>query len=179
MGFEAITSSLTENASGSTFRDVTDDHSSPNGAPDGALAGVRVVELAGIGPGPFCVMLLADMGADVVRVDRTGPPSADYTPNPVLERGRRSIAVDLKSDRGRDVVLGLLADSDVLVESFRPGVAERLGLGPDACLERNPRLVYGRMSGWGQDGPLAAAAGHDLNYISLTGALHAIGRAGE
>jgi alpha-methylacyl-CoA racemase len=145
----------------------------------GPLSGVRVLELAGIGPGPFCVMLLADMGADVVRIDRTGPPSADYTPNPVLERGRRSLAVDLKAERGRDLVLDLVAGSDVLVESFRPGVAERLGLGPDACLARNPRLVYGRMTGWGQDGPLAGAAGHDINYISLTGALHAMGRAGE
>jgi alpha-methylacyl-CoA racemase len=145
----------------------------------GPLAGVTVVELAGIGPGPYCAMLLADMGASVVRVDRAGPASADYTPNPVLERGRRSIAVDLKHDRGRDLVLRLVQRSDVLVESFRPGVAERLGLGPDACLERNPRLVYGRMTGWGQDGPLAGAAGHDVNYISLTGALYAIGRAGE
>jgi alpha-methylacyl-CoA racemase len=146
---------------------------------EGPLAGVRVLELAGIGPGPFCVMLLADMGADVVRVDRAGPPSGDYTPNPVLERGRRSLAVDLKADRGRDLVLDLVSGADVLVESYRPGVAERLGIGPDACLARNPRLVYGRMSGWGQDGPLAAAAGHDINYISLTGALHALGRAGE
>jgi alpha-methylacyl-CoA racemase len=148
-------------------------------AEGGPLAGVTVVELAGIGPGPYCVMLLADMGASVVRVDRAGPPSADYTPNPVLERGRRSVAVDLKHPRGRDLVLGLVATADVLVESFRPGVAERLGLGPDVCLERNPRLVYGRLTGWGQDGPLAGAAGHDVNYISLTGALHAIGRAGE
>jgi len=145
----------------------------------GALAGVTVVELAGIGPGPYCAMLLADMGATVLRIDRAGPVSADYTPNPVLERGRRSVAVDLKQERGRDLVLDLVATADVLVESFRPGVAERLGLGPDACWARNPRLVYGRMSGWGQDGPLATAAGHDVNYISLTGALHAIGRAGE
>jgi alpha-methylacyl-CoA racemase len=145
----------------------------------GPLAGITVVELAGIGPGPYCAMLLADMGATVLRVDRAGPASPDYTPNPVLERGRRSVAVDLKQARGRDLVLGLVESADVLVESFRPGVAERLGLGPDDCLARNPRLVYGRMSGWGQDGPLAAAAGHDVNYISLTGALHAIGRAGE
>jgi alpha-methylacyl-CoA racemase len=148
-------------------------------ADPGPLAGITVVELAGIGPGPYCAMLLADMGATVLRVDRAGPASADYTPNPVLERGRRSVAVDLKQPRGRDLVLGLVATADVLVESFRPGVAERLGLGPDACLARNPRLVYGRMSGWGQEGPLAGAAGHDVNYISLTGALHAIGRAGE
>jgi len=146
---------------------------------EGPLAGVRVLELAGIGPGPFCVMLLADMGATVTRVDRVGPPSADYTPNPVLERGRRSIAVDLKRPEGRDVVLGLAESGDVLVESFRPGVAERLGVGPVECLVRNPALVYGRMTGWGQDGPLARLAGHDINYISMTGALHAMGRAGE
>ena len=148
-------------------------------ADGGPLAGVTVVELAGIGPGPYCAMLLADMGATVLRVDRAGPPSADYTPNPVLERGRRSVAVDLKQPRGREVVLRLVESADVLVESFRPGVAERLGIGPDACLARNPRLVYGRLTGWGQDGPLAGAAGHDVNYISLTGALYAIGRAGE
>lgn len=146
---------------------------------EGPLAGVRVLELAGIGPGPFCVMLLADMGATVTRVDRVGPPSADYTPNPVLERGRRSIAVDLKQPEGRDVVLRLVESSDMLVESFRPGVAERLGVGPSECLARNSQLVYGRMTGWGQDGPLAPVAGHDINYISLTGALHAMGRAGE
>jgi alpha-methylacyl-CoA racemase len=148
-------------------------------AEPGPLAGLTVVELAGIGPGPYCAMLLADMGASVLRVDRAGPPSADYTPNPVLERGRRSVAVDLKQPRGRDVVLRLVETADVLIESYRPGVAERLGIGPDECLARNPRLVYGRLTGWGQDGPLAAAAGHDVNYISLTGALHAIGRAGE
>jgi alpha-methylacyl-CoA racemase len=146
---------------------------------EGPLAGVRVLELAGIGPGPFCVMLLADLGATVVRVDRTGAPSPDYTPNPVLERGRRSVAVDLKNPEGRDVVLRLVESSDVLVESYRPGVAERLGVGPSECLARNPRLVYGRMTGWGQDGPLAPVAGHDINYISMTGALHAMGRAGE
>lgn len=146
---------------------------------EGPLAGVRVLEFAGIGPGPFCVMLLADMGASVVRVDRTGTPSADYTPNPVLERGRRSVAVDLKTEAGRNVVLRLVESSDVLVESFRPGVAERLGIGPSDCLDRNPRLVYGRLTGWGQDGPLAPVAGHDINYISMTGALHAMGRAGE
>jgi alpha-methylacyl-CoA racemase len=145
----------------------------------GPLAGITVVELAGIGPGPFCAMLLADMGATVLRIDRAGPTSGDYTPNPVLERGRRSLAVDLKQAAGRDVVLRLVETADVLLESFRPGVAERLGLGPDACLARNPRLVYGRLTGWGQDGPLAGAAGHDINYISLTGALHAIGRSGQ
>jgi alpha-methylacyl-CoA racemase len=145
----------------------------------GPLAGVRVVELAGIGPGPFAVMLLADMGAEVIRVDRAGPASADYTPNPVIERGRRSIAVDLKNPAGVEVVLRLVESADVLVESYRPGVAERLGVGPQPCLARNPRLVYGRMTGWGQDGELAPVAGHDINYISMTGALHAMGRAGE
>jgi alpha-methylacyl-CoA racemase len=142
----------------------------------GPLAGVRVVELAGIGPGPFAVMLLADMGADVVRVDRVTGPGADYTPNPVIERGRRSIALDLKSDEGVAVLLDLVARADVLVESYRPGVAERLGFGPDACWARNERLVYGRLSAWGQDGPWAGVVGHDINYIGLTGALHAIGR---
>lgn len=145
----------------------------------GPLTGVRVVELAGIGPGPFAVMLLADMGADVVRVDRTTGPSADYTPNPVLERGRRSVAVDLKHPDGVAVLLDLVATADVLVESYRPGVAERLGIGPDECLARNPALVYGRLSAWGQDGPWAGVVGHDINYIGLTGALHSIGRAGE
>lgn len=145
----------------------------------GPLAGVRVIELAGIGPGPFAVMLLADMGAEVIRVDRTGAASADYTPNPVIERGRRSIAVDLKHPAGVEVVLRLVESADVLVESYRPGVAERLGVGPEPCHARNPRLVYGRMTGWGQDGELARVAGHDINYISMTGALHAMGRAGE
>ena len=145
----------------------------------GPLAGVRVVELAGIGPGPFAVMLLADMGAEVIRVDRAGPASGDYTPNPVIERGRRSIAVDLKNPAGVEVVLRLVESADVLVESYRPGVAERLGVGPEPCLARNPGLVYGRMTGWGQDGELAPVAGHDINYISMTGALHAMGRAGE
>ncbi len=146
---------------------------------DGPLTGVRVIELAGIGPGPFAVMLLADMGADVVRVDRTTSPSADYTPNPVLERGRRSIALDLKSPGGLGVLLDLVSGADVLVESYRPGVAERLGFGPDRWTERNPRLVYGRLTGWGQHGPFADVVGHDINYIGLTGALHAMGRAGE
>jgi alpha-methylacyl-CoA racemase len=140
---------------------------------------VRVVELAGIGPGPFCVMLLADMGASVVRVDRVGAASADYTVNPVIERGRRSVAVDLKSSDGVQVVLDLVRDADVLLESYRPGVAERLGIGPSACHEANPRLVYARLSGFGQDGPWAGVAGHDINYIGLTGALWSIGRTGE
>lgn len=152
------------------------------GTRSGPLSGVKVIEIAGIGPGPFAAMLLADMGADVLRVDRAGSvsPVADDTPPPLdlLNRGRRSIGVDLKSERGAEVVLRLVEGADALIEGFRPGVTERLGIGPDACLERNPRLVYGRMTGWGQDGPLAEAAGHDLNYIALAGALHPIGRAG-
>jgi alpha-methylacyl-CoA racemase len=146
----------------------------------GPLTGVRVVELAGLGPAPHAAMLLADLGADVVRVERPAgglrlaPATADY-----LLRGRRSVAADLKSAAGRALVLDLAARADVLVEGFRPGVTERLGVGPQDCLARNPRLVYGRMTGWGQEGPLAARAGHDINYISLTGALHALGRAGE
>jgi alpha-methylacyl-CoA racemase len=146
---------------------------------NGPLSGVSVVELAGIGPAPFAVMLLADMGAAVVRVDRVGPASGDYVVNPVLERGRRSIAVNLKDPAGADLVRRLVARSDVVVESYRPGVAERLGVGPSECLAANPRIVYGRMSGFGQTGPRAGDAGHDINYIGLTGALHAIGRAGE
>ena len=151
----------------------------PEHAAHGPLAGVRVVELAGIGPGPFCVMLLADMGASVVRVDRVGPASADYTVNPVIERGRRSVAVDLKTTEGVHVVLDLVRDAEVLLESYRPGVAERLGIGPAACHAANERLVYARLSGFGQDGPWAEVAGHDINYIGLTGALWSVGRAGE
>ena len=144
----------------------------------GPLAGLRILELASIGPGPMCAMLLADLGADVVRVDRIEPSGlgvAISTAFDVCARNRRSIAVDLKRAEARAAVLRLIDRADVLIEGFRPGVAERLGLGPDVCLERNPRLVYGRMTGFGQDGKLAQAAGHDLNYISLTGALHAIG----
>ncbi|MGH9036344.1 MAG: CaiB/BaiF CoA transferase family protein, partial [Acidimicrobiia bacterium] len=145
---------------------------------EGPLAGLTVVEMAGLGPGPFCAMVLADLGADVIRVDRpswaTGIPAPD-----VMKRNRRSVAVDLKQPRGREVVLGLVEGADVLVEGFRPGVMERLGLGPEVCLTRNPGLVYGRMTGWGQDGPLATAAGHDINYIALAGALHTFGRAGQ
>jgi len=146
----------------------------------GPLSGLKVVELAGIGPGPHACMVLADLGADVVRVERPAG-SLDLTggkPDPLL-RGRRSVAADLKTEAGRELVLRLAAKADVLVEGLRPGVAERLGVGPEACAERNPRLVYGRMTGWGQDGPLAKRAGHDINYLSLTGVLHAIGRAGE
>jgi len=142
----------------------------------GPLQGVKVIELAGIGPGPFCGMMLSDMGAEVIRVDR---PGAQDVAHDVLCRGRRSIAVDLKSEQGREVILRLVEQSDALIEGFRPGVTERLGIGPDDCLQKNPKLVYGRMTGWGQDGPLAQTAGHDINYISLTGALHAIGRKGE
>ena len=140
----------------------------------GPLDGVRIVEFAGIGPGPFCCMLLSDMGADVVRVDRKGARSMARD---VTARGRRSVALDLKDANDLDVALELIGKADALIEGFRPGVMERLGLGPEAALARNPRLVYGRMTGWGQDGPLAHAAGHDLNYIALTGALHAMGRA--
>ena len=146
----------------------------------GPLHGLKVVELAGIGPGPFAAMLLADLGADVVRVDRTGPgsPLAVDPRFDLLNRGKRSIAADLKQDRGREVVLALAGRAGAVIEGYRPGVAERLGLGPEALLARNPKLVYGRMTGWGQDGPLAASAGHDITYLAVTGALHAIGRAG-
>ncbi|MGI8491669.1 MAG: CaiB/BaiF CoA transferase family protein [Acidimicrobiales bacterium] len=148
----------------------------------GPLEGYKVVELAGIGPGPFAGMMLADMGADVLRVDRaqsvregaTGIPAAD-----VLGRGRRSVGVDLKHPDGRDTVLRLVEVADALIEGFRPGVTERLGLGPDDCLQRNPKLVYGRMTGWGQDGRYANMAGHDINYIALSGTLSLIGRKGE
>ena len=156
----------------------------------GPLSGISVVEMAGIGPGPFAGMMLADLGATVIRVDRltAGGGAAGWSIAPgglaevrgdVVSRGRRSIAVDLKSAEGVELVLKLVDSADVLIEGFRPGVMERLGLGPDVCLERNPRLVLGRMTGWGQDGPLARAAGHDINYISLSGALGAIGRHGE
>ena len=142
----------------------------------GPLAGVRVVELAGIGPGPFCAMLLADLGAEVLRVDRPATSRPGWPT--VLARGRRSVAVDLKHPDGAGVVLDLVAAADALVEGFRPGVAERLGIGPDACLARNPRLVYGRVTGWGQEGPWRLAAGHDIDYVAVAGALHPIGQAG-
>jgi alpha-methylacyl-CoA racemase len=149
----------------------------------GPLAGLRVIEMVGLGPCPFAAMMLADMGADVIRIDRkSAPGSAGPFPTlgtkyDVLARGRRSLALDLKHPAARDVMLQLAAKADVLLEGFRPGVMERLGLGPDACLERNPKLVYGRVTGWGQHGPLAQAAGHDLNYVALSGMLHAMGRA--
>jgi len=148
----------------------------------GPLTGAKVLEIAGIGPGPFCGMLLADMGADVLRVDRLQASDLGLPVEPkydIMARGRRSIALDLKQPESIQTVLALAARADALIEGFRPGVTERLGLGPAACLARNPRLVYGRITGWGQDGPLAQAAGHDINYIALSGALHAIGRKGE
>jgi alpha-methylacyl-CoA racemase len=146
----------------------------------GPLHGVKVVELAGIGPGPFAAMLLADLGADVVRVDRVGrgSPLTGDPRHDLLNRGKRSVAVDLRTGPGRELVLALAGRADALVEGYRPGVAERLGVGPIEVLARNPRLVYARMTGWGQDGPLAAGAGHDITYLAITGALHAIGRAG-
>jgi alpha-methylacyl-CoA racemase len=140
----------------------------------GPLAGLRVIELGGIGPGPFCGMLLSDLGAEVIRVDRPADAGAE-TPHPMLHRGRRSLALDLKAAAGADIALRLIDTADALIEGFRPGVTERLGLGPDICVARNPRLVYGRMTGWGQDGPLAQEAGHDINYIAIAGALGAIG----
>ena len=140
----------------------------------GPLHGLRVIELAGIGPGPFCGMMLSDMGAEVIRVDRIGGAGR----RDVLARNRRSIAVDLKQPAGVEVVLKLVESAAALFEGFRPGVTERLGLGPDVCLARNKKLVYGRMTGWGQEGPMAHAAGHDINYIGLAGALHAIGEPG-
>ena len=146
----------------------------------GPLAGLRVIEMAGIGPGPFACMLVADMGAEGVRVDRTsGGMSMGENPADVMARGRKSIAVDLKNPAGVEVVLKLVESAQVIIEGFRPGVMEKLGLGPDTCLARNKSLVYGRMTGWGQQGPLAHSAGHDINYIAITGALASIGRAGE
>lgn len=157
----------------------------------GPLEGLRIIEIAGIGPGPFAAMMLSDMGAEVLRVDRPPDPPRDRAPDEpprqaalpaqpadVLARGRRSVAVDLKHPEGAGVVLALVEGADGLIEGFRPGVAERLGIGPEPCLARNQRLVYGRMTGWGQDGPYAGVAGHDINYIALAGALDPIGRAG-
>jgi alpha-methylacyl-CoA racemase len=149
----------------------------------GPLAGLRVVEVGSIGPGPFCAMLLADLGADVIRIDRLHGatlvgPNSDFRTE-LLNRGRRSVAVDLKNPRGAEVVLALAERADALVEGFRPGVAERLGIGPEACHARNPRLVYGRMTGYGQHGPLSQAVGHDINYVAQSGVLSLIGRAGQ
>ncbi|MER5969032.1 CaiB/BaiF CoA-transferase family protein [Streptomyces sp. NPDC002055] len=147
---------------------------------NGPLAGVRVVELAGIGPGPFAAMLLADLGADIVRVDRPGGSGLSIDPAyDITNRNKRSVLLDLKSPDGPAAVLDMVDRADVLIEGYRPGVAERLGVGPDDCLARNPRLVYGRMTGWGQAGPLAERAGHDVGYIAITGALGMIGRADE
>ena len=148
----------------------------------GPLNGIKILEIAGIGPGPFAAMMLADMGADIIRVDRAqsvmgGDPAAP--PADVLNRGRRSVAVDLKNPDGVETLLTLVESADALIAGFRPGVAERLGFGPEVCLERNPALVFGRMTGWGQTGPYAQAAGHDINYIALAGALEPIGRAGQ
>jgi alpha-methylacyl-CoA racemase len=147
----------------------------------GPLQDVKVVELVGIGPGPFAAMLLADLGADVLRVHRVESVERGFDPGgvPVLDRNRRSVGVDLKSPQGVETVLRLVESADALLEGFRPGVTERLGVGPEPCLARNPRLVYGRMTGWGQDGPMAQAAGHDINYIALAGALAHFGRAGD
>ena len=148
----------------------------------GPLEGIRIIELAGLGPAPFAGMMLSDAGADIIRIDRSD--RAQYPPRQephvdLMNRGRRSVAVDLKHPDGVALVLRLVEGADGLMEGFRPGVAERLGLGPDECLARNPRLAYGRMTGWGQEGPMAQAAGHDIDYIALSGALEAIGRAGE
>jgi alpha-methylacyl-CoA racemase len=148
----------------------------------GVLSGYRVIELAGIGPAPMCAMLLSDMGADVIRIDRLADAGLGVqvqTKYSLLNRGRRSVALDLKRPEATDTVLRMVEKADALIEGFRPGVMERLGLGPDVCLARNPKLVYGRMTGWGQEGPLAQAAGHDINYIALAGALYSIGRRGE
>ena len=147
----------------------------------GPLHGVKIIEIAGIGPGPFAAMLLADMGADILRIERAQSVTGDFS-RPNLEpmyRGRRSVGVDLKNPEGVEAVMRLVEQSDALIEGFRPGVTERLGIGPDAVLARNPKIVYGRMTGWGQDGPYAQAAGHDINYIALAGALAHFGRAGE
>ena len=144
----------------------------------GPLAGLRVLELAGIGPGPFCAMMLADQGATVLRIDRPGAAAPRRAERELLNRGRQSAVLDLKHPRGIDALLRLADVADVLLEGFRPGVTERMGVGPEVCLARNPRLVYARMTGWGQDGPAAKTAGHDIGYIARTGALHATGRKG-
>ena len=144
----------------------------------GPLAGIKIIEIAAIGPAPFCSMMLADLGAEIVRIERASAQWSESPPPDPLLRNRRSIALDLKNATAVEVVLKLLEGADALIEGFRPGVLERLGLGPDVCLARNPRLVYGRMTGWGQDGPLAPAAGHDINYIALSGVLHLIGTPG-
>ena len=145
----------------------------------GPLEGVKILEVGGIGPGPFCGMMLSDMGADIVRIERKGGLALTDPKYDLLTRNRRSVVIDLRKPEGVDTLLKMVAQVDALQEGFRPGVMEKLGLGPDICLERNPKLIYGRMTGFGQEGPLAKAAGHDINYISMSGALHSIGRKGE
>lgn len=157
---------------------TTADTGSGTSAPHGPLRGIKVIEIAGLGPGPYAAMLLSDMGADVIRVDRPGP----VTGRPevyALARGRRSVAIDMKKPEGLATLLDLVGAADILIEGFRPGVAERLGFGPDVCRERNARLVYARMTGWGQDGPFSRMAGHDLNYLGLTGALTLLQRSAD
>ena len=147
----------------------------------GPLSGIKIVEMAGIGPGPMCAMLLSDMGAEVLRIDRMQDAGLGIARDPrfdLMNRGRRNVAIDVKSAAGRDTVLKLTEQADAIIEGFRPGVMERLGLGPDVCLARNPALVYGRMTGWGQEGTISHAAGHDINYIALTGALNSVGQNG-
>lgn len=141
----------------------------------GPLNGVKIIEVGGIGPGPFCGQMLSDMGAEIIRIDRKGPQDLGGSKFNVMHRNRKSVCLDLKKPEGIKTVLKLIDKADALQEGFRPGVMEKLGIGPDVCLKRNPKLVYGRMTGWGQEGPLSQAAGHDINYISLTGALYAIG----
>ena len=144
----------------------------------GALSGYKVIELAGIGPAPMGGMILADMGAEVIRIERPGAADPKVA-EPISGRNKKSVVLDLKQDAGKAALMALIEQADALIDPYRPGVCEKLGFGPDACLARNPRLVFARMTGWGQTGPLAQAAGHDLNYIAITGALHAIGRRGE
>jgi len=158
---------------------VSADPTDPTSA--GPLTGFRIVEIAGIGPGPFAAMMLADMGAEVLRIERSVPAAAATgVADDILRRNRSALAVlDLKAEAGREALLRIVEGADALLEGFRPGVAERLGFGPEVCLARNPRLVYGRITGWGQEGPLATVAGHDIDYIALSGVLHAIGRAGS
>lgn len=145
----------------------------------GPLNGIKILEVGGIGPGPFCGMMLSDMGADIIRIERSGGLSLTEPKYDILTRNRRSISLNLRNPAGVAAFMRLVEQVDALQEGFRPGVMEKLGIGPDVCLNRNPKLVYGRMTGWGQDGPLAKAAGHDINYIALSGALHAIGRKGQ
>ena len=176
-GLDPITSRPTE---GSAMPETHDSQIPDAAVIGGPLTGLKIVELAGIGPGPYAAMLLADMGAEVVRVERPGEGASGVPPLlDVSRRGRRSVVLDLRRPEGVQAVLALVESADVLIEGFRPGVTERLGLGPEDCWAVNPGLVYGRMTGWGQEGPLSASAGHDIGYIALTGALGAIGRPGE